>query len=216
MTCTMDLKSSTTFRNTLPKCADLYAGSPRGSSNGHASSLQCPYGEGFAPYWSAQGVRSTNEGGSVGVHTKPPFSYISLITMAIQNSPVGTATLNEIYQYISKTFPFYGQNPGRRWQNSVRHSLSFNDCFVKVSRSADRPGKGSRWAMHPAAGNMFANGCYLRRQKRFQCPKKEVNRSVKAATNRKRIVGGVAGSSTTMISERSLPKEFPETSAGKD
>ena len=59
-----------------------------------------------------------------------------------------------------------------RWQNSIRHSLSFNDCFVKVPRSPDKPGKGSYWALHDDAGNMFENGCYLRRQKRFKCETK--------------------------------------------
>jgi hypothetical protein len=51
--------------------------------------------------------------------------------------------------------------------------LSFNDCFVKVPRSPDKPGKGSYWALHDEAGNMFENGCYLRRQKRFKCEKPE-------------------------------------------
>ncbi|CAF5153053.1 unnamed protein product, partial [Rotaria socialis] len=27
------------------------------------------------------------------------------------------------------------------------------------------------WTLHPDAGNMFENGCYLRRQKRFKCTK---------------------------------------------
>ncbi|KAG7218200.1 hypothetical protein INR49_020554 [Caranx melampygus] len=35
----------------------------------------------------------------------------------------------------------------------------------------DKPGKGSFWALHPDSGNMFENGCYLRRQKRFKCAK---------------------------------------------
>ena len=214
---TMEQKSGSTVRDSLPKCAHLYAASPYGPTTGHATSIQSPNGGVFVPYWSAQGVRSTNEeDSSVIVHTKPPFSYISLITMAIQNSPGGTATLSEIYQYISKSFPFYGQNPGRRWQNSVRHSLSFNDCFVKVSRSAARPGKGSRWTMHPAAGNMFANGCYLRRQKRFQCPRTTVTTPT---ANRKRLGVGssaVASSSSAVTSERCLSKEFTvATSAGK-
>ena len=105
-------------------------------------------------------------------HAKPPYSYISLITMAIQNNSAKMCTLAEIYQFIMDLFPYYRQNQ-QRWQNSIRHSLSFNDCFVKVPRSPDRPGKGSYWTLHPDSGNMFENGCYLRRQKRFKCTKKD-------------------------------------------
>ncbi|XP_077297226.1 fork head box protein [Arctopsyche grandis] len=108
-------------------------------------------------------------------HAKPPYSYISLITMAIQNNPQRMLTLSEIYQFIMDLFPFYRQNQ-QRWQNSIRHSLSFNDCFVKVPRTPDKPGKGSFWALHPDSGNMFENGCFLRRQKRFKDEKKETLR----------------------------------------
>lgn len=107
--------------------------------------------------------------------SKPPYSYISLIALAIEQSPTQRCTLSEIYQYIINHFPYYRQNQ-QRWQNSIRHSLSFNDCFVKVARTPDKPGKGSFWMMHPDANNMFENGCFLRRQKRFKCNQKEAVR----------------------------------------
>uniref|UniRef100_A0A6A7GCA0 Fork head domain-containing protein FD4-like n=2 Tax=Hirondellea gigas TaxID=1518452 RepID=A0A6A7GCA0_9CRUS len=98
---------------------------------------------------------------------KPPYSYISLTAMAVWNSPDKMCTLADIYKFITDSFPYYRKNT-QRWQNSLRHNLSFNDCFIKIPRRPDRPGKGAYWTLHPSAMNMFENGSFLRRRKRFR------------------------------------------------
>lgn len=103
---------------------------------------------------------------------KPPYSYISLTAMAIWSSSEKMLPLNEIYRFITDRFPYYRKNT-QRWQNSLRHNLSFNDCFIKVPRRPDRPGKGAYWALHPQAFDMFENGSLLRRRKRFKLHKSE-------------------------------------------
>ncbi|XP_022109639.1 forkhead box protein B1-like [Acanthaster planci] len=101
---------------------------------------------------------------------KPPYSYISLTAMAIQNSAEKMLPLSDIYKFIMDRFPYYRKNT-QRWQNSLRHNLSFNDCFIKIPRRPDRPGKGSYWALHPLSADMFENGSFLRRRKRFKSPR---------------------------------------------
>lgn len=105
---------------------------------------------------------------------KPPYSYIALTAMAIQSSPDKMMSLSEIYKYIMDHFPFYRNNT-QRWQNSLRHNLSFNDCFLKIPRRSDRPGKGSLWTLHPTCGTMFDNGSFLRRRKRFKANEDDSN-----------------------------------------
>ncbi|PSN48418.1 Fork head domain-containing protein FD4 [Blattella germanica] len=106
---------------------------------------------------------------------KPPYSYISLTAMAIWSSPEKMLPLSDIYRFITERFPYYRRNT-QRWQNSLRHNLSFNDCFIKIPRRPDRPGKGAYWALHPAALDMFENGSLLRRRKRFKLMKTDKDR----------------------------------------
>ena len=98
---------------------------------------------------------------------KPPYSYIALITMAVLNAPSKKLTLSEICDFIIERFPYYRERfPA--WQNSIRHNLSLNDCFIKVPREPGNPGKGNYWTIDPAAETMFDNGSFLRRRKRFK------------------------------------------------
>ena len=105
---------------------------------------------------------------------KPPCSYVALCVMAILNSPRKKLTLSQIYQFVTENFVFY-RNTKLQWKNSLRHSLSHNDCFVK-----DYSSMSSRccfWKLHENCLDMFKDGSLLRRKQKFQIKEKYYIRS---------------------------------------
>ncbi|KAI9224299.1 fork head domain-containing protein, partial [Blastocladiella britannica] len=87
---------------------------------------------------------------------KPPYSYASLIAEAISAQPMGCASLQDIYEYIADRYAFY-KNATHAWQNSVRHNLALNKCFLKIGKVGGQGNKGFVWRLDPERANEISD-----------------------------------------------------------
>ncbi|XP_034734644.1 forkhead box protein P2-like [Etheostoma cragini] len=72
---------------------------------------------------------------------RPPFTYATLIRQAIMETSDKQLTLNEIYNWFTRTFAYFRRNAAT-WKNAVRHNLSLHKCFVRVENV-----KGAVWTV---------------------------------------------------------------------
>lgn len=103
--------------------------------------------------------------------SKPSLSYIALIAKVILSSPSQKLNLASIYRAMEEQFSHL-KSRGPGWRNSVRHNLSVNSCFVKVSRCED--GRGHYWGVHQAHLRDFQQGNF--RQSRRPRGRREMER----------------------------------------
>ncbi|XP_051571598.1 forkhead box protein J1-A-like [Myxocyprinus asiaticus] len=144
-------------------------------------------------------------------HIKPPYSYATLICMAMQASKKTKITLSCIYKWITDNFCYF-RHADPTWQNSIRHNLSLNKCFIKIPRQKDEPGKGGFWKIDPQYAERLLNGAYKKRR----MPPVQIN---PAFQNRLRMnpqtgqvvaTTGLSGSLCVSPESQQLLKEFEE------
>ena len=114
--------------------------------------VSSPNGELGYPFTLPSGPRLTS---------KPHYSYAALIGQALMSSPKGRLSLNQIYTWISLAYPYFKRGESG-WQNSIRHNLSLNGCFVKIKRDDGEKGKGSWWAIREGDEMCFSGGGFQR------------------------------------------------------
>ncbi|XP_061578359.1 forkhead box protein P2-like [Cololabis saira] len=109
---------------------------------------------------------------------RPPFTYATLIRQAIMEASDMQLTLNEIYNWFTRTFAYFRRNAAT-WKNAVRHNLSLHKCFVRVENV-----RGAVWTVDEAeyqrrrsqkiTGYDLFQACILKSRKNIDCNHKNI------------------------------------------
>ena len=148
-------QSVTSQYSALPSSVNTQTASASQTSVNTVSSLPITH---HTPVLSPDVAPSTD---SKIVHTQ---SFISIIARAIMSHPAKKLLLADIYSNLLMIYPHYRQSAKPTWKSSVRHTLSTNECFIKVGSAPS--GRGCYWAVHPACLEDFKKGDFNRRQAR--------------------------------------------------
>ncbi|CAC5375062.1 FOXM [Mytilus coruscus] len=78
-----------------------------------------------------------------GRKKRPPFSYMTLIQMALHSKEDKRMRLRDICAWIESTFPYYKYTAKPGWRNSIRHNLSLYSIFERETNKKH----GSYWTV---------------------------------------------------------------------
>ncbi|XP_061859887.1 forkhead box protein J1-like [Colius striatus] len=93
---------------------------------------------------------------------RPPYTYASLICMAMEASQKPSISLSDIYKWIRDNFSYF-RHADPSWQRSIRHNLSLNKSFIRVPQEKGEPGRGGFWTLHPEYAQRLKNIACKRR-----------------------------------------------------
>ncbi|GAA5912609.1 hypothetical protein JCM8208_004789 [Rhodotorula glutinis] len=148
-----------------PKPKAAPARSDTSSAVGDAAAPTAPARKKRAPARRTESAPSSSRGLWVdedGEPIKPRYSYAALIGQALFSTPDLRMALADIYVWIMGEYPYFKKDDAG-WQNSIRHNLSLNQCFIKTARGPDNPGKGCLWAIKPGTEDQFVDGDFVRK-----------------------------------------------------
>ena len=97
---------------------------------------------------------------------QPPYSYLALISMAIQSSPEKRLTVHGISDYITKNFPYYKDVEDKVLRRRISYHLSIRECFVKLpDKGAGKFKEIHYWTLNPNHEIVFNEGNYRRKRR---------------------------------------------------
>ena len=104
------------------------------------------------------------------------MSYDQLITEALLNATDRMLTLKDVYLAIAAKHPFYKIETAS-WKNCIRHNLSLNKNFIKLSND-----KGSFWMLKSGAESILLAKPDKKSARKVKGSQKTVNPSGVAAS----------------------------------
>jgi len=113
----------------------------------------------------------------------------TVLTLTTQLRRIHTSLVRKKYTFVVNGLCSFSVNDNL-FQNSIRHNLSLNKCFVKEARSKDEPGKGGFWRLDV---ERLAEG---RRPRR---PKRRMPRPVTSALTKHAQAAATVGTTTVEL-----------------